>query len=277
MDLQAVQTVAIAALVVSMMLAIGMRTRPGEFAEVFTDRGTLARALVLNLLAVPLLAWGVCVGLGFREEVTVGLLLASASPGGATGPLFAAIAGAPLPLAVAVMVLLSGISIAAVPLAVAAGLGSATELDVTSLMLPMAGTLLVVQLTPLAAGMLTLARWPDAAARFAGPLNKVANLLLLLIIFGLLAARGGALLELGLTGVLACAGLALANLGLGALAGRDRGSRRSLALVTAVRNLSLALLLSAAFFPDPLTDASVLTFGLFTMLVPALVAALWRR
>jgi BASS family bile acid:Na+ symporter len=67
------------------------------------------------------------------------------------------------------------------------------------------------------------------------------------------------------------------NLGLGALASRRDEERRSYATITGVRNISLALLVSASYFPDPTTDAAILTFGLFTMALPFIVAQFLAR
>ena len=47
-------------------------------------------------------------------------------------------------------------------------------------------------------------------------------------------------------------------------------------MVTAVRNISLALLLGASYFPAALTDATILTAGLFCMLLPLGIARIVR-
>jgi predicted Na+-dependent transporter len=56
----------------------------------------------------------------------------------------------------------------------------------------------------------------------------------------------------------------------------SRRDRAALSLTTGVRNLSLALLLSSAFFGD-LTTITVLTYGLFMYLLAVPLALLFRR
>jgi BASS family bile acid:Na+ symporter len=147
-------------------------------------------------------------------------------------------------------------------------LGGAVAIDTSALLLPMMGTLVVVQLFPLLAGMVVKRRAPAVAERFAAPLTRVANGVLLAVIVGLLWLKGGVLFEMGATVVALCVGLVLANLALGAVFSPGGPARRSVSLITGVRNVSLALLLSAGWFPDPQTDATILVFGLFAMLLP---------
>lgn len=138
-------------------------------------------------------------------------------------------------------------------------------------------TLVLFQLAPLAAGSAIRWRLPASADRWAGPAQRGANALLLLVIAGLLVTKGQVLLQMDWLGLGVCVLLACANVALGALVGGPPSVRRSLALVTGVRNISLSLLLAASYLPDPLTDVAILSFGLFTMVVPALAAAVWAR
>ncbi len=85
-------------------------------------------------------------------------------------------------------------------------------------------------------------------------------------------SQGQSLVQMGLSGFSLCIFLVVCNLLLGSLVSGGAEIRRSLAMVTGVRNISLSLLIAAAWFPDPLTDVAVLTFGLFTMVVPGFVA-----
>lgn len=267
----------IALLVVVMMFGIGLRTTAADFREVMDQRGRVLVAVAANLIVVPVLTLSLCRVADLPEAVTVGLVLCAASPGGPTGPLFAAQAGGHLAIAVTVMVSLSVVAVFTAPLTVALALDAAAGVDVDDLLLPMVGTLVAFQLAPLAAG--AGIRWwrPARADRWAGPALRVSNLLLLTVIVGLLVTKGAVLLQMGWVGLGVCVLLAATNVGVGACVGGTPPVQRSLALVTGVRNISLSLLMAAAHLPDPLTDVAVLSFGLFTMLVPAAAAALWAR
>jgi BASS family bile acid:Na+ symporter len=174
-------------------------------------------------------------------------------------------------------VVLATLAVLTVPSSLGLLLGVSAGIEVNRLVLPMIGTLFGFQLLPLAAGM-AIRRWaPKAADKLARPANIAANLMLVGVILGLLATKWRVLVSIGALGLALCVLLVLANLALGASTSRDAAERRSYAIVTGVRNISLALLLSATFFQAPETDAAILTFGLFTMVLPWLAALALRR
>lgn len=154
------QQMIIALLVVVMMFGIGLRTTAADFREVTLHRARVALALAVNLTIVPLVAVFSCRVASLPAAVTVGLILCAASPGGPTGPLFAAQAGGHLAIAVTLMVLLSAVAVVTAPLTAALALDSVAQTDIHDLLLPMVGTLLVFQLAPLAAG--SAIRWRGA-------------------------------------------------------------------------------------------------------------------
>lgn len=269
------QQIAIATLVVVMMVAIGLRTEPHEFRAVIERRWLVVVMMLVNTVLIPLAVWGLVTAASLPTEVAIGLMLCAASPGGATGPLFATQARGHTALAVATMVLLAMLSVLTAPPTMALVAGS-SDVGSAALVLPMMGTLVVFQLVPLVGGM-AIRRWfVTFANRVSGPANAAATVLLLLVVVGLLITKGHVLLELSGTSLAACVGMVVLCLGVGALLSRDAAMRRSLSMVTGVRNLSLALLLSASWFPDPLTDATILSFGLFCMIIPFVVAVAWR-
>lgn len=277
LDAGSLQQAAVAAVVVSMMGAIGLRTDPSEFGKTLRHPLPLVLALGVNVGVVPLLTLAAAQFLDLPAGATTGLLICAVSPGGATGPLFAARAKGQLALAVTTMIGLSMVSVLTAPLTLSLLLGLAVQLDVRRLILPMMGALVVFQLLPLLAGMAFRRRVPERAERLARPAGALANGLLLALILGMLITRGKVLLEIGGLGIGLSIVLVLCNLGMGAMIVREASSRRSLSMVTGVRNISLALLLSATYFPDALTQAWILTFGLFTMLVPLGISLMLAR
>lgn len=277
LDAGSLQQIAVAALVVSMMGAIGLRTDPSEFGKTLHHPLPLVLALVVNVVGVPLLTLAAAHLLNLPAEATTGLLICAVSPGGATGPLFAARAKGQLALAVTTMIGLSMVSVLTAPLTLSLLLGLAVKLDVHRLILPMMGALVAFQLTPLVAGMAFRHVQPERAAQLAKPAGVLANGLLLALILGMLITRGRVLLEIGGLGIAVSIVLVLCNLGMGGLLAREGSLRRSLSMVTGVRNISLALLLSATYFPNAITQAWLLTFALFTMLVPLGVSLILAR
>ena len=271
------QRLAVTVLVVVMMLAIGLRTAPEELRHTLRSPAVLLWTALVNIVVVPLLALALLWVSPLSQAAMVGILLCAVCPGGATSPLFVHAAGADVPRSVTAMIGLSMLSVVTAPVSLGLLLDGSVAIDIVPLVVPMMVTLGVVQLAPLVVGMVARLRWPDLAERAAGPLGLAANVLLVAVIGGLLVTKGAVLLQLGLQGAALCVALVHANLAVGGLGIQELAVRRALSLVTGVRNISLALLLSATYFPDPETDAAILTFGLFTMLLPYLQALLQGR
>lgn len=274
------QEVAIAILVVVMMTAIGLRTRPEEFAEIGRRPGALVLMLGVNVAIVPALVLALTTALALPSEITVGLAICAAAPGGPTGPLFAAQARGHLATAVTSMVMLSLLSVVTAPTALALTLGASSTIDsdaIGALVWPMIRTLAGFQLVPLVAGMMMRRLRPALSERIALPMTRIANVLLLVVIVGLLVMKGRVLADVGVIALLTAAGLVPVCMALGFAIPGPADQRRSFAMVTAVRNISLALLLGASYFPAALTDATILTAGLFCMVLPLGIARLVRR
>jgi BASS family bile acid:Na+ symporter len=273
------QEAAIAILVVVMMVAIGLRTQPGEFVEVGRRPGALLTMVIVNVVVVPAIVLGLTMAFALPAAMTTGLLICAAAPGGATGPLFAAQARGHLATAVTAMVMLSMLSVVTAPTALAVTLGASATMGsdaIAALVWPMMRTLGVFQLLPLVAGMVVRRLRPQLAERLAMPVTRVANVLLLVVIIGLLVMKGRVLGDVGVVAVVIAAALVPVCMALGFAIPGPTDQRRSFAMVTAVRNISLALLLGASYFPAALTDATILTAGLFCMLLPLGIARMVR-
>lgn len=262
------QQVAVSLLVIVAMCAAGLRTPPSDFAQVWKRPFPLLIALSINLVVAPLLMLTVLPAMKFPEAAAIGFLICAASPGGPVGPLYAMQAKGHVATAVTAMVMLSLLSVFTAPLTIAWGLGPSASVDVRRLVSSMMTTLIAMQLLPLVTGM-AIRRFRVAwAERLAGPLTKTANGLLLLIVVGVLATKGRVVLDLGAAGIVYSVASVLMGLGLGALVSPRSEERRAYSSITGVRNTSLALLISSTYFPDATTDAAILTFALFSIVLP---------
>jgi BASS family bile acid:Na+ symporter len=236
--------------------------------------------VLVNVVVVPAIVVGLTTALALPSEITVGLLICAAAPGGSTGPLFAAQARGHLASAVTAMVGLSMLSVVTAPTALAATLGASATMGadaIGTLVWPMMLTLGGFQLLPLVAGMAVRRARPTFAEKLAMPVTRIANALLLAVIVGLLVMKGRVLADVGVVAAVLAAVLVPVSMGLGFAIPGPADQRRSFAMVTGVRNISLALLLGASYFPAALTDATILTAGLFCMVLPLVIARAVRR
>lgn len=265
---------ALYALVVTMMTAVGLHLPFSDAWAGLRRVGVLALALLANLVLVPALVLGLGELLSLSAGTRMGLLVCAAAPGGPTGPLFTKMARADLGFGTSLQVLLSVLALVSAPLTLELFGRHGQE----SLLWPMVTTLAVFQLLPLGLGMLVRQLHPRWAARVGGPLGKLANALLLLVVLGLVVTQGQVLLVQGVGVHAALVVLVVAPLALGFAwpAGPLRPTLRAMGLVTAVRNVSVALLLSASFFAhDPAVDVAILVWGFYMMVIPSLLA--WRQ
>jgi BASS family bile acid:Na+ symporter len=267
------QSIALKVQIVAMMVAVGLQLRPADLLLALRRPFRLLGMVAVNLVVFPALVWALMMWVGAPPGLAAGVLLCAAAPGGPTGPLFTRLAGGDLGFATAAMVVLGFLGLVTAPATVSLMLGSSGG---EGLLGPMFTTLAVYQIAPLTAAMLVRRAAPDLARRLAVPAARLANLCLVAVILGLLVARGEALLSVGFGLQAALVGALLPWLAPVALAADAGGTLRAAGIVTAVRNLSIALLLSHSFFADPQTDVGILVWGFWMMVLPAALA-LWRR
>lgn len=262
------QQLAISTLTIVTMCAIGLRTPASDFAVVWNRPVPLLLAMVVNFVVAPLIAITALSFVELPNALAVGCLICAASPGGPVGALFAMESRGDVATAVTAMVALSLLSVVCTPFIIAWGMGVSGAVDGRDLLLPMVGTLVIFQMVPLLSGMVLRRIHPVLAERLSGPATKVANLLLFVIVLGLLIAKGHTLFDLGLRMPAVSAALVAAWLGLGAVVSRRGAEQRAYSSITGVRNTSLALLISASYFPESATKGAILVFALFSMLFP---------
>jgi len=265
---------------VSLMLSVGLELQPDDVRSAARQWKTLLTLLVVNVVALPAAAVVVVEGAAWAGSalpipVAAGVLLAAFAPGGGTGTLLTRLAGGSVEASV---VLLGLLTVGAVGFTPAL---SSTFIDASQAPMPLSlgellQTLVFFQLLPLVVGVVVHAARPTAASalqRWAKPLSNVAFVVL---VVGLLVTQGHLLTQVSAPAWIAMSVVLLISMTLPALVPASTTLRRAFVMTTSVRNLSLALLLSATFFDD-VTTLTLLTYGLLMYLVAGGAAALWRR
>lgn len=265
------QDIAIQALNLTLMFSVGLELDLDRLRRAASRRVLLGLATLVNFVVVPLVAYGTGTALGLAPPILAGLLLAAVAPGGGTGTLLTRTSAGNLELSVVLLGIFTGLAVPIVPLLVVLLVpGESVSLR------PLLQTLLVFQLAPLALGVGIRLLRPPLAHRLDRLARPLSNLIFGGLVLGLLVTRGHLVPEVGATGLLAQNIVIVVSLAV-PLAGRlSAGDRAALSLTTGVRNLSLALLLSSAFFTDT-TTLAVLTYGLFMYLLGVPLALLLKR
>lgn len=268
----ALGTFALGLLAVVSTLSAGLEA--GSFARAMPAR-MWCWLLAANLALVPLIAATALWPLHLPEDVTAGLFLAASIPGGASGPLVAAMASRePGPAPAALFVVLALLAGVLVPIVAALG---GLALDPIAML-----AVLGVQLVPWAAGAWLRRARPELARRWLRPLQRAGAALLIGVIIGLIVAEGDAVgvvgwPALGASTLIVTATAALFLLAPGrASLSEPRANAPALTSISLVRNLALALLVAAAASAPAATSLAILVFGI-AMFVIAIGLALWLR
>jgi predicted Na+-dependent transporter len=257
-------------------LGLGMQFTLQQILAPFKSVRLMSLAVLLNAVAVPLIAWGLTKAFRVDPGYATGILLIAFASAAPASLKLAQIARGDVPFAVSLVVLLSVLNIAAIPLWSALLMPSSVSIDPREV----ASTLLANILLPLGIGLLINARYAEQAKDWAPQLNKLATLALLIVIVSSIVVDFTTILTLfGSFAILAGILLVLIAFMLGYfLGGSDERVRRVTGTVTGCRAAGPALLIATESFPaDPKVTAGVIAVGVIASLLPAIVAMEWGR
>ena len=185
---QHILNVAVPAIVIFAMLAIGLELVPADIARMRGQSGIVAAGLFVPVLSLPVLALSLIAVFDPPAAIESGLLLIAACPVGGISNTYSYLARASVALSVTLTVVSSLLAVATVPMlseffeAVrGVPLGFSAPLPL------ILGQLLMMLALPVTAGMALRRRWPAAAARWHAPLRRgvfVAMAMLLALVIG---------------------------------------------------------------------------------------------
>jgi BASS family bile acid:Na+ symporter len=258
------------------MVSIGMQVTGAQIIGAVSNIGLMVRALLANLIILPLVAVLLVWAFSIPQGLAIGFLLVAASPGAPLIPKLAEVARANLPFAVGLMFILAVLAIVTTPLtaSVILPLDENIQFDTLRVM----RSLTILQLITLFAG-LGIQRWlPKVKGVLLRPLILLANLSLIVIIALVVWRDYQTLFALPWTTVLAILLLISCALLSGwLLGGPQTGTRKALALGTSAQSNGLALLITSINFPGIGADIAVVAFGLLNIVINFGVAVYWGR
>lgn len=259
-------------------VSLGLSSDAAEFLAPLRNVRLLARLIVLDVVAIPLLVWALTHLFSVPPDAAIGLLLVGVASAGPLGITASRIAGGDARAALSFVVVLEAANAAAIPVWVALLLPAGVVLSFGQLL---AAVVLLV-LVPLGVGIAVRTWRGLGVQRWSTPLATASNLFVLMIIVLVIIRYSDDVADSATDGVIAVAAITVvAALGAGwAIAAPYPGLRIVAALVTAIRANGLALAIAQASFPGrPAIQAAVVTFGVFSVVVPtaaALMIAGWR-
>ena len=262
------------------MLSIGLSVSGGELLDVLRNRALFTRTLVANCLLIP--------GIGFllvnifplTPDARVGILLLAAIPGTPIALQFTRMAKTRLAFAAVMTFVLSVVSIATTPLVleVMPQTAQRSERPILSLTI----SILLYIAAPLCAGLWIARRALKIALRVVLPLEILATVVFLFLMWETRLARRQALYAIaGHETILAMFLLLVISMLIGwFVGGPDLESRRVLATSTGMRSVIVVLYVARYCFPG--TNVYMVPIVYLSLMVPTnllfhLAFAGWHR
>ncbi|SDN17730.1 bile acid:sodium symporter family protein [Vreelandella arcis] len=269
----------------SVMMAMGLNLANSDFAHTWRHPRRILLGASLQILALPLLAWGLVVLLPLSPLAAAGLLLVSLVPGGATSNTFSYLVQGDLALSVS----LTSIAAVLAPFTLPLIMGWNLEfLSISSpeLRLPYwhtVGQLLLVTLVPVLTGMLLRPLLGTAILEWVLPKVKVlTGIAMIGLVAALFVSHAQRLPSLFSIETLAVLLMCVLSMALGhQLAKRlhlPHASVRAITVEVGVQNAGVAMMVAFTILQQPGIGLVPLLYGLL-MNVPVFLwmfACLWR-
>lgn len=265
-------------LLVSLTFGAGLGINREHFLSVLKNYGLIGRALLANIVIVPLLGVVVVALFHLPEFVAVGILLMAIAPG---VPFVLQAAGrsrgGSQGLAVVLVVVLQAVSVITVPLTLLWVLSDDEKAHI-----PMGSfvlKLVLFQILPIVVGYIVGQRAPSVAKKLERPLLLIFLLSAIAVVALLGSKIGDAFAEIyGSGGLLASLLLVVLSTAIGwLLAGKYPAYRRTLAIGTTLRNIGLASVVATANFPGTSAPEAVMTYLVIQFAVATIVGIYFQR
>jgi predicted Na+-dependent transporter len=257
------QEIYVSLLSVATLLGMGLGLTLEQISDTIRQHWKkLLWGVIFNFVVIPFVALGIRDAVNLESAFFTGFFLCMAAPGGGTGSLLTYCAKGDISFSVALMFLLTLVSLFATPLlmvfAVPVNNGTSPWLAV----IPMVTTLVVYIMAPLVLGLAIRKLWPFIALSLVKPVTRLSMIMLLMLVIGYLVIKGDQIAVGGLTLIILSLASACVALAGGMTTTPHVGLRRSLGFTSSVRNVTLAILLASTSYPDPRTMLAVLAYGL---------------
>ncbi len=263
--------------IVCTVLGFGMQATRGDLLYLWHRPGLLLKALLSVMIVMPIVAVAMETVFDFRPTTEMAIIALSLSPLPPLLPTKAEHAGGEHSFMVALLVTLSLIAIAAIPLSgalLSLIFGREFHVSVGAI----AKTVLGMIVAPLLVGVVMRRRLPRLAQHLSPIVGRIAKILLPLAVVALLAAAWrGIWSAVGDGTIFAITLFVVIGLAVGHWLGRpERGHSIVLALASACRHPAIALTIASASFPDLNFVGTILLYVLVSAIV-GVPYVMWQR
>jgi bile acid:Na+ symporter, BASS family len=249
------------------MFSIGLRVTGGQLIGALQNRGLFVRVLVANCILIPALGFLLVRTFPLAPEASIGILLLAAIPGTPIALQFNRKATSHLAFAAAMTFALSVASLAIAPLLIEV-MPAIVERSQRPIIQLLSDIALYIGL-PLCVGLWVAQKSPPVAARLIAPLNIIATIAFLTLMFETREVRNQAFVTIkGGGAIWAMLILLVVSMLLGwFLGGPNPDSRRVVATTTGMRSVIVVLYVARSCFPR--TSVFMVPIVYLSLMVPA--------
>ena len=255
------------------MFGLGLSLTVGDFRRVARTPRAVAVALVLQVLVLPVIAFGLVLAFDLDPLLAVGVMLLAASPGGTTANLFSHLFHGDVALNITLPAINSVLAAVTIPLVTNLAIGYFDTDGDLGLQWAKVVQVIAIVLVPVAIGMVVRARSAELARRADRPVRAFSIAVLVIVAVGALLGEraniGGYIEQVGLvTGIFCLASLTLGYAG-ARLMRLDEPQAIASSMEVGIHNTTIALTIALSVLDNtevaiPAAVYSVLMYVLAT-------------
>lgn len=250
------------------MFALGLTLVVADFKRVFVRPRAVLIGLAGQMLVVPIVAFALALAWRLPAEISVGLMILAACPGGASSGLLTRLAQGDTALSISLTAVTSIAAVISVPFVVDFSMQQfmQTQAGVDFPLLKMVRGVFLLTTVPVVLGMSLRAWRPALAMRLEQPAGRLATALFVLIVLATFFSQRELLVDnLGSIGPAAmllnllviAAGFAMARVG-----GLQRRDRIAVATECGLQNAGLGIFIAAGVMQSPAMTVPIVVYAL---------------
>ena len=258
------------------MFGMGLGLTTNDFTRLFKSPLAIVIGLIGQLVAMPLLALGLCYLLNLPTPIAIGLMILAACPGGTMSNVVSQLAKANLALSVSLTAASTAISIITTPFIIGFAMSQfAPADDATFSILTTSLGLFFITLVPVAIGI-WLRHFKSDFAIKAEPFFRRFSLFFMLMMIAALVIKERDLLVSSFNNVFwACIALNIGSMVVGWLIAKcsklNLTDSLTLSIEVGIQNASLAILIAISFLNKPEYAVTGGVYGLAMFIGPLLL------
>jgi BASS family bile acid:Na+ symporter len=250
------------------MFGMGSSLTAGDFKRILIYPKAVAIGLCNQLILLPLIAFGLILLFGVKQEVAVGVMILAACPGGPTSNLITHLAKGDSALSITLTAFSSLITVFSIPFVVNFSLsyfmtgGEVQQLNIFGTVI----TVLLITVIPVALGMALLKKKPQLAARLDNPFRKISTVFFVLIVLAAIFKERDNIVQYFMEAGPIALALNIGTLSVAYVSSRFLGlsqkQSRTVSIESGIQNATLGITVAATLLLNPAMTIPSVIYGL---------------